>query len=103
MLSQPKVIERLNRDFIPLEINLTDQGWPKEIPALWGWKLVFGTWDHFKKGYTGMMITTPDGKTELGSAGDPSISAWKTSAHYHEDKFHQVLDKSLAAFKARKK
>lgn len=93
MLSHQPIIDKLNRDFIPLEINLAEQEWPKDLPALWPWKLVFDIGKGiYTQGFTSCIMVTPDGKEQLSDAGNSGAGNWKTSAHYHNDKFIEFLD-----------
>jgi hypothetical protein len=97
------VIDLLNKEFIPLELNLSDKGWPETMPALWGWKLYHSVNPISKFGFTACAALTPDGKRELGNAGSAGAENWKTSAHYHGDAFVEFLEKSLAKYKTIKK
>jgi len=103
VLSHQPIIDKLNRDFIPLEVNLTNQKWPDELPALWGWKLAFEIGKGiYKKGFTSCIMVTPDGKTHLADAGNPGAENWRTSAHYHNDKFEAFLNEGLKKYKEQK-
>lgn len=94
----------LNKDFIPLEVNLTQQKeFPKCLPALWPWKLYHSVNPISKLGFTACITLTPDGKSEIDNAGDASANKWKTAAYYHGDKFVEYLERSLKKFKERAK
>lgn len=99
-LSDPKVIETLNRDFIPFELNLTDQKFPETMPALLGWNIAYSLSPFKDLGFTSCVVITPDGKKELGNAGDPSMSNWKTCAQYYGERFEDFLEKALKKYKA---
>lgn len=99
-LSDPKVIETLNRDFIPFELNLTDQKFPESMPALLGWNLAYNLSPFKDLGFTSCVAITPDGKKELGNAGDPSMTNWKSCAQYYGDRFEDFLEKALKKYKA---
>lgn len=100
-LSDAKVISLLNKEFIPFELNLTDQKFPESMPALAGWNLVYSVSPFSVFGFTSCVIITPDGKTHLGNAGDPSASNWQTCPQYHGDKFVAVLEQALKKYKER--
>jgi len=98
-LSDSKVIEMLNKDFIPFELNLTDQKFPETMPALLGWNLAYSLSPFKDMGFTGCVVLTPDGKKDLGNAGDPSITNWQSCPQYYGDKFVTVLEKALKKYK----
>jgi len=96
VLSHPQVIEKLNSEFIPLEINLSDQPWPsKEFPCLWPWKMYHEGNPLSKFGFTAIILLSPDGKRVLGSAQSAAIPNWKNSEHYHADKLLVLLDAAV--------
>ena len=94
----------LNKDFIPLELNLTKaKQFPDSMPALWPWKLYHSVNPISKIGFTACITLTPDGKKEIDNAGDASSKNWKTAAYYHGEKFVEYLERSLRKFKERAK
>jgi hypothetical protein len=50
-LSNPDVIKKVNAEFIPVEINLTDEGFPSSIPALQLWQKAFEVKPSHKLGF----------------------------------------------------
>jgi hypothetical protein len=91
----------LNREFIPLELNLTDTSFPKSLPGLGHWKFIYGLLPRAEFGFTACVALTPDGKEMLADAGSSAIPEWKTSAHYHAEKFLEFLDKALEEWQVR--
>lgn len=96
------MIEKLNTEFIPLEVNISDDGWPDNIPCLWLWKLYHKANPISKFGFTAMMIVTPDGKTMLEAAQSAGAENWANCEQYHGEKLVELLDKSMKKFKARR-
>ncbi len=95
------MIDTLNREFIPLELNLTDSLFPKSLPGLGRWQFIYGLLPRAELGFTACVALTPDGKEMLADAGSAAIPEWKTSAHYHAEKFLEFLDKALEEWQVR--
>lgn len=94
------MIEKLNRDFIPLELNISDKGFPENLKGLGRWKRIYSLNPISKYGFTACVVVSPDGKDQIADAGSASAELWRTSAHYHGATFLKMLDESLKKFKA---
>lgn len=94
-LSDPHVIQKLNTDFIPLEINITDQGFPKEIPALALWEKAYNSKRSFQFGFATSVGVEPQGRFPLGTSGSGYLSEKDTSINYHPDKYLRFLTEVL--------
>lgn len=74
-LSDDVIIEMVNENFIPLAINVTTEGFPKEaIPALVHFENAYMTNWRFSFGFAGCGIIECDGQYPIGhsaSARDP--------------------------------
>ncbi|HYG77224.1 MAG TPA: hypothetical protein VEK08_19625 [Planctomycetota bacterium] len=84
-------------------MNITDDGWPDNLTALWPWKLYHTSNPISKYGFTAIVLLTPDGKKVLAGAESAGMENWKSSEHYHGEKFAALLDKGLEKFKAVKR
>ncbi len=98
-LSDPKVIERINRDFVPLEFNVT-RGFPEQFPGLKLWEKAYERKFKSLLGFTTTVILSPDGQRPLGTAGMGYKWQFDSSASYRPDKYLLFLDQSLARFQS---
>jgi hypothetical protein len=94
-LSDAGVIQKINAKFIPLEINLTDEGFPAAIPALKLWEKAYQSKASFKVGFATTVIVEPKGNYPLGTSGSGYLGEYDTSINYHADKYQKFLDESL--------
>lgn len=83
MLNDPEVIERINRDFVAVSVNVTDLGLPASLPGLSIWRRTFEEtpWAHFQFG--SFAILDPLGEYALGYA-DCQIRAADRGGYYGE-------------------
>lgn len=82
-----------------VEINLTDQGFPKDAPALSLWERAYGTKDAFKSAFATSLVMGPNGKWPFGSSGSGYLADFGNAINYHPDMFAKYLDESLARWK----
>ena len=94
-LSDEAVIELINDRFVPLEINLTDDGFPTELPALQLWEKAYKSKASFKVGFATTVIVEPKGKYPLGTSGSGYLGEYDTAINYHTDRYRRFLDESL--------
>src|SRR5687768_6556704 len=94
-LSDPLVIKKINDKFIPLEINITDDGFPAEIPALKMWEKAYHARLSHKVGFATTVIVEPKGKYPLATSGSGYLGEYDKAANYHADKYQKFLDESL--------
>jgi len=65
------VIAKLNKDFVAVQLNLTDHGFPKEAPGLKEIERAFHGEQRLWQmgGFVVSAVLTPDGKQSLGDSG----------------------------------
>jgi hypothetical protein len=101
-LSDDRVIALLNKDFVTVEVNLTDDGFPKQFP---GMKHIQGTYENrkevFCQGFATCVVLTPDGKSLLADGGN--VFEYRTFCGFYPDKFLQLLEDGLKQHKSKEK
>src|ERR1700691_2146486 len=94
-LSDDRVIKEINDNFIAVDDNLTEQGFPPNTHGLDGFSRWISTHNETnhgaRDGFVASAILSPDGQTQLGSSGSGTISQWKTATCYVPDKYLSVL------------
>src|SRR5271154_6950797 len=98
-LSDDRVIEKLNKDFIAVDNNVTDMGFPANTPALQPWQNWFNKHPrNAQNGFTTSVVITPDGKIPLGTSGSGYIDEFATSICYDPAKYYDFLQGSQGRF-----
>lgn len=98
-LSDDNNIEEINRNFIAVDNNISDQGWPANTPALAPWHRWLDMHpDNSRNGFTTSVVVSPDGQFALGTSGSGHISEWHTSICYDPQKYYGFLQQSLEKF-----
>jgi hypothetical protein len=98
-LSDDRVINQVNKDFIAVDNNISDQGWPADTPALAPWQRWLSNHPgNATNGFTTSVVISPDGQTPLGTSGSGYISEWHTSICYNPDKYLGFLDGGLQKY-----
>ena len=93
------MVEKLNRDFVAVEVNITDHGFPEEVEALKPWKKAYETnWRH-QFGFATSVVIGPWGKGALGTSGCGHTWEWDTSINYDPAKYDTFLDQCLDRFR----
>jgi len=99
-LSDNRVIEAINRDFIAVDNNISDQGWPANTPALEPWHMWLDNHPtNTRNGFTTSVVTTPDGRVALGTSGSGYIAEWHTSVCYDPQKYFGFLQGGLEKYR----
>ena len=98
-LSDDQVINEINNNFIAVDNNISDQGWPADAPALVPWQ----NWlnNHPKNaqnGFTTSVVLSPDGRMSLGTSGSGYIAEWHTSTCYDPRKYQGFLEGALEKY-----
>ncbi len=96
-LSDEKVIALLNQRFIPIELNITDQGFP-EVAGLKAWQRAFDKFKWSKTAFATSVVLTPDGAAPIGSSGSGFAWEWKTATNYHADLYFKFLTEALGRY-----
>jgi hypothetical protein len=81
-----------------VELNVTDQGFPKNVDGLKAWQKAYNRVAFFKTAFATSVVLTPDGATPLGSSGSGFAWEWKTAANYHPDRYLAFLSHALNRF-----
>jgi hypothetical protein len=98
-LSDDRVINEVNKDFIAVDNNISDQGWPANTPALASWERWLGNHPgNAQNGFTTSVVISPDGTTPLGTSGSGYISEWHTSVCYDPTKYVGFLTGALQRY-----
>jgi len=101
ILSDSRIIERVNSEMIPLAINISNQEIPIiEFPALKMMKNIYKSNDHLKKGFAGITILDPTGKHAL--SGIALLTPKLTDVLSYEG-FTKILDSSYVRWEKVKK
>ncbi|KAF0241846.1 MAG: hypothetical protein FD180_4237 [Planctomycetota bacterium] len=96
MLSDDAVIARLNAEYVPVTVNITDAGWPDDSPALAPWTWGYDAWPFSKLGFVNALVCDPSGRLPYAWAGSGMKAEFETSANYHPDIFLKFLDRADA-------
>ena len=94
MLSDDRVIARLNAGYVPVLVNLTDDGWPGDAPALAPWKYGYDTWPFSNLGFANALVCDSAGRLPLAWAGSGFKGEFETAANYHPELFLEFLDRA---------
>src|SRR5258708_11028126 len=98
--SDDRIIEELNRDFIPVELNLTDHKFRDNAPALEKWRWIMVMFPSLKNGFVATVVVDPTGRKLIGDAGSSSLTEVSTAINYNSDKYLAFLKESLKRFEA---
>jgi hypothetical protein len=85
----------VNDRFIPIELNITDQGFPENVPGLNPWHRAFDKLKFAKSAFATSTVLTPDGSSAIGTSGSGFAWEWRTAANYHPDRYLVFLNQSL--------
>jgi hypothetical protein len=96
------VIEALNKDFVPVEVNLTNTPFP-DLPALSNWYWAFKLIPNLKNGFVTSIVMDPTGKTFIKDAGTSNIWEVTKAINYNPDKYVAFLKDALKEYQAKKK
>jgi len=97
VLTDDRVIQRVNTQYIPVQLNVTKSGFPIDVmPVLAYHKLFYATnpW-LYPKGFANYNVFDPIAKTGLGTYGASSSNMIE---HCNPDRFLQFLDSCDAKY-----
>jgi len=99
-LSDDQVIRTINEFFIPVEINVTTDGFPSQIPAMKAVELVYNSnWRH-EFGFASCLALDPDGKIVLGTSVAMDISErMDPGVNFSPKRYMEFIVLSLERFK----
>lgn len=101
-LSDEKVIETVGRDFVAVEINITESGFPQEAPALKLWEKAFAKDRRYRFGFATSVVIGPGGSMPFGTSGCGHSGEWEISANYHPDRYLKFLEESFGRYQKAK-
>jgi hypothetical protein len=99
VLSDKAVIAALNERFVPYRFNISDAGFPAELPALEPWKQYYEKSEKSHVGFFGHVVVGAGGKGAFGYAGSGHAWLFETSANYQADKYLAFLDAALDRYR----
>src|ERR1051325_3363893 len=94
VLSDDRVIARLNDGYVSVLVNITDDGWPENVPALAPWRWGYDAWPFSKLGFANALVCDSAARIPLAWAGSGMKSEFMEAANYHPDLFLQFLDRA---------
>jgi len=94
-LSDAKIIAKISKEFVALEINITDAGFPAELPGLGMWEKAYEKDQKLKFGFATTVALSPDGRLPLGTSGCVHLPHWNNTIGYDPSKFLPYLDECL--------
>lgn len=92
------MIAKVNKDFVGVYLNLTDQTFPKEAPGLAPWKIHFDQSIFKVGGFVTSVVLTPDGQMPLGTTGMITDFGQGSMVNFMPDAYLKFLDESLEWF-----
>ena len=97
MLSDPSVIDLLNREFNAVELNLTDQGFPPWLEALAPFKAAYDAIPQSKRAFNTPAVVDPEGVVLLGHGDTGAIvqKAKQDSVNFDTARYLQMLETSV--------
>ena len=98
VLSDKKVAEVLSKNFVLHELNVTEDGFPKDVPALKPWESAYKKQWLYKMAFATTAVISPDGKKFFGSSGSGFAEEAEVSPNYNPDLFIECLNSSLARY-----
>ncbi|HLG42464.1 MAG TPA: hypothetical protein VI643_03785 [Planctomycetota bacterium] len=97
------MIDKINDKFVAVEINITDVGFPSDVPALEPWRKSYEKeWRH-QFGFATSVVIMPEGSGALGTSGCGHTWEWNTSINYDAARFTKYLDGCLDRFQRARK
>jgi hypothetical protein len=95
VLSDDKVMAEIAKNFVAFELNATDDGFPKNAPALSPWETAWKNNGFYKMAFATSTVIDPTGKFALGSSGAGYRHEAATATNYNADKYGAFLQESL--------
>lgn len=83
---------------MPVELNITDQGFPDKINGLKAWQKAFNSTRFSHVAFATSVVLTPDGAVPLGTSGSGFAWEWRTAPNYHPERYLGFLNDALNRF-----
>lgn len=93
-LSDAKVIDYINANFIPVELNLSRTGFPKQLPGLKLWERAYKKDWRYRQAFATSVVLSPDGRCPLGTSGSGHRNEFASAANYHPEMYLSFLTAS---------
>ncbi|HYF49329.1 MAG TPA: hypothetical protein VEJ63_07985 [Planctomycetota bacterium] len=94
VLSDKKVAEVIKKDFVLYELNVTEEGFPEDVPALKPWETAYKKQWLYKMAFATSAVISPDGQKFFGSSGSGFAEEAEISPNYNPDLFIECLGES---------
>jgi hypothetical protein len=91
VLSDKTVIDEIKKNFIAIELNITDDGFPKDVPALKPWETAYNANKLYTVAFATSTVIGPTGKWFFGDSGSGHGHQAETAVNYHPDLFLKYL------------
>lgn len=96
VFADSQVAARLNREFVALQLNLTETGFPDQLPGLEPWRKAYEKdWKH-QVAFATSVVLFPNGKGVLGTSGCGHRWDLDSSINYDPSKYHNFLGECAA-------
>jgi hypothetical protein len=89
------VIGALNTNFVPLQLNLTDTGFPPELAGLALWKRAYEAHPAFRVAFATTVVLDPSGRYPLATSGSGYAREASTSINYDPVRYLNFLNEGL--------
>lgn len=89
-LSDESVISEINENFVPYELNISNEGFP-DINALKPWERAFHKDWKYSMAFATTVVVHPSGAYALGTTGSGHVYEYETAINYHPDRFLAFL------------
>ena len=91
VLSDKTVIDEIKKNFIAIELNITDDGFPKDVPALKPWENAYNANKLYTVAFATSTVIGPTGKWFFGDSGSGHSYQADTAPNYHPDLYLKFL------------
>lgn len=99
VLSDSKVIALLNEEFLTIDLNVTDLGWPEWMEGVAPWAAVYRAMPRARFAFANIAVVDGTGKVLLASGDDgllPVDASKFASINYDPVRFLKMLELALA-------
>jgi len=95
VLSEEAVIQMVNKNFVPVAINVTRDGFPEAIPALGYVKAAYTSNWRYAFGFAGCLVVDCEGQYPLAHSASANAKVDTLGAYYRIPAYIEFLVKSL--------
>ena len=101
-LSDPAVIYELNKNFVAVEFNLSDESFPAELGGLSPWQEGYERDLRYAVGFATTIVLDPEGVSSFGTSGCGHRGELDTSINYDPPRFLEYLQASRERYQREK-